>query len=56
MLALGAGPAMAASPTVSYRYDSRGRVATATYVSGSTTTTETHSYDNAGNRTSVVTQ
>lgn len=42
--------------SVSYTYDSQGRLWTATYVTPSGTTTVTYSYDNAGNRTSVVTQ
>ncbi|HUB78368.1 MAG TPA: hypothetical protein VMB03_06205 [Bryobacteraceae bacterium] len=41
--------------SVSYTYDSQGRLATATYVSGTgTTTVVTYTYDAAGNRTSVV--
>lgn len=41
--------------SVSYTYDSQGRLATATYVSGTgATTTVTYAYDAAGNRTSVV--
>ncbi|MBA9848524.1 MULTISPECIES: RHS repeat domain-containing protein [Ralstonia] len=46
-------PAVAGS--VSYTYDALGRLATAVYNNGSTTTTITYSYDAAGNRTSVVT-
>lgn len=41
--------------SVSYTYDSLGRMATVTYNNGTTTTTITYSYDAAGNRTSVVT-
>ena len=41
--------------SVSYTYDSQGRLATATYVSGTgATTVVTYTYDAAGNRTSVV--
>jgi hypothetical protein len=42
--------------SVAYTYDSQGRVWTATYTTSSGTVTVTYSYDNAGNRTSVVTQ
>jgi YD repeat-containing protein len=45
----------AAATTVSYTYDSQGRVTSVTYV-GTTTHTITYSYDAAGNRTTVVTQ
>jgi YD repeat-containing protein len=41
--------------SVSYPYDSQGRLATATYV-GATSITVTYSYDAAGNRTTVVAQ
>ena len=41
--------------TVSYTYDSLGRVTRVVYTVGSTTTTTTYSYDAAGNRTSKVT-
>jgi len=40
--------------SVTYTYDSQGRLATATYASSSGTVTVTYSYDAAGNRTSVV--
>jgi hypothetical protein len=43
-------------PTVSYTYDSQGRVATATYATVTGSVTVTYSYDAAGNRTSVVTK
>jgi YD repeat-containing protein len=49
------GSAQAAGSTVSYTYDSQGRLVTATYVSGSTTTVVAYNYDAAGNRTTVVT-
>ena len=48
-------PASAAG-SITYTYDSQGRIYTAVYVVGTTTITETYSYDPAGNRTSVVTQ
>ena len=41
--------------SVSYAYDTLGRLATVVYNNGTTTTTITYSYDAAGNRTSVVT-
>jgi YD repeat-containing protein len=41
--------------SVAYTYDTLGRLATAVYSDGTTTTTITYSYDAAGNRTSVVT-
>ena len=41
--------------SVSYSYDALGRLASAVYADGSTTTTITYSYDAAGNRTSVAT-
>ncbi|PNG53114.1 MULTISPECIES: RHS repeat domain-containing protein [unclassified Variovorax] len=41
--------------SVSYVYDALGRLASAVYSNGSTTTTITYSYDAAGNRTSVAT-
>jgi YD repeat-containing protein len=41
--------------SVSYSYDALGRLASAVYTDGSTTTTITYSYDAAGNRTSVAT-
>ena len=41
--------------SVSYTYDSQGRLATTTYISGTgTSTTVTYTYDAAGNRMSVV--
>ena len=52
-VALAAVPAHAGS--VSYSYDALGRLASAVYTDGSTTTTITYSYDPGGNRTSVVT-
>ena len=52
------GAALAAHPahagTVSYSYDTLGRLASAVYSDGSATTTITYSYDAAGNRTSVA--
>ena len=51
--ALAAYPAHAGS--VSYSYDALGRLASAIYSDGSSTTTITYSYDPGGNRTSVVT-
>jgi uncharacterized protein RhaS with RHS repeats len=54
-LALALHVAPAAATTVSYTYDSQGRVTSVTYV-GTTTHTITYSYDAAGNRTTVVTQ
>jgi hypothetical protein len=43
--------------SVSYTYDSQGRVATASYILASGgTSTVTYSYDAAGNRTSVIAQ
>ncbi|HUB80499.1 MAG TPA: RHS repeat domain-containing protein [Bryobacteraceae bacterium] len=43
--------------SVSYTYDSQGRVATATYVNASgSLTIVTYSYDAAGNRTAVIAQ
>jgi uncharacterized protein RhaS with RHS repeats len=53
-VALYFGPAMAAT-TVSYTYDSQGRLTSVTYV-GTATHTVTYTYDAAGNRTSVVAQ
>jgi uncharacterized protein RhaS with RHS repeats len=49
---LSVSPALASS--VSYSYDSQGRLMSATYV-GTSTVTITYAYDLAGNRTSVVT-
>ncbi|WP_398467565.1 RHS repeat domain-containing protein [Tardiphaga sp.] len=43
---------VSANASISYTYDQRGRLASVTYVNG---TTITYSYDNAGNRTSRVT-
>jgi YD repeat-containing protein len=51
--ALAALPAHAGS--VSYSYDALGRLASAVYADGTSTTTITYSYDAAGNRTSVAT-
>jgi hypothetical protein len=43
--------------TVSFTYDSQGRLSTATYISGTgASTVVTYTYDAAGNRTSVVAQ
>jgi len=43
--------------SVSYTYDSQGRLATATYISGTgASTVVTYTYDAAGNRTAVVAQ
>lgn len=53
LLLLAAQAAYAGS--VGYTYDALGRLATAVYNNGTTTTTITYSYDAAGNRTSVVT-
>ena len=41
--------------SVSYSYDTLGRLASAVYSDGTSTTTITYSYDAAGNRTSVAT-
>ena len=47
----------AATPSsVTYTYDSQGRLATATYASSTGSVKVTYNYDAAGNRTSVVTQ
>lgn len=46
-------PALAGS--VSYSYDTLGRVSAVIYNNGSSTTTITYTYDAAGNRTSVAT-
>ena len=46
----------APSTSVTYTYDSQGRVYQAQYSTSSGTITVTYSYDSAGNRTSVVTQ
>ena len=46
----------ASSDSVTYTYDSLGRVYQAQYTTSSGTITVTYSYDSAGNRTSVVTQ
>ncbi len=40
------------SDSITYEYDSRGRLKKITYLNG---TTIQYNYDNAGNRTSVVT-
>ena len=47
-----AGSAIAASDTVTYTYDSSGRLQSVAYANG---TVITYSYDSAGNRQSVVT-
>jgi hypothetical protein len=44
------------SSSVSYTYDSQGRLATAVYATANGSVTVTYGYDNAGNRTAVVTQ
>lgn len=41
--------------SVSYSYDALGRLASAVYSNGTSSTTITYSYDPGGNRTSVVT-
>ena len=47
--------ALAASAgSVSYSYDALGRLASAVYSDGTSTTTITYSYDAAGNRSSVA--
>ena len=56
LAALGPHPPAHAAGSITYTYDSQGRIYTAVYVVGTTTITETYSYDPAGNRTSVVTQ
>ena len=52
------GAALAGQPahagSVSYSYDTLGRLASAVYSDGSATTTITYSYDAAGNRMSVA--
>lgn len=40
--------------TVNYTYDALGRLASAVYSNGTSTTTVTYAYDAAGNRTSVA--
>jgi YD repeat-containing protein len=50
--AIAAVPAHAGS--VSYSYDALGRLATAVYTDGTSTTTITYSYDAAGNRSSIA--
>ena len=42
--------------SVSYTYDSQGRISTVTYTTGSSSMTVSYSYDNAGNRTKVTTK
>ena len=42
--------------SVTYTYDSQGRLASVTYTSAAGSVTVTYSYDSAGNRTSVVTR
>jgi YD repeat-containing protein len=49
-------PPVSSASSVAYTYDSQGRVQTAAYTTSAGTVTVTYSYDNAGNRTSVVTQ
>jgi YD repeat-containing protein len=43
-----------ATGSVTYTYDSQGRLASATYTSPTGSVTVTYSYDAAGNRTAVV--
>ncbi len=56
LLLLGVSAMPALAGTWGYTYDGQGRLTTAAYNNGTTTTTVTYSYDAAGNRTSVVTQ
>ena len=53
---LGAGISFAANAAISvtYQYDSQGRVSQAVYVNGATTRTVAYTYDAAGNWSSVV--
>lgn len=46
---------LAHAGAVNYTYDTLGRLITAVYRNGTSTTTITYSYDAAGNRTSVAT-
>jgi len=46
---------LAHAGSVSYGYDALGRLASAVFSNGTSTTSITYSYDAAGNRTSVVT-
>jgi YD repeat-containing protein len=50
-----AAPFMAHAGSVSYTYDTLGRLAKVIYNDGKTATTIAYSYDAAGNRTSVAT-
>ncbi|MPV68715.1 MULTISPECIES: RHS repeat domain-containing protein [unclassified Burkholderia] len=54
-LALLLASAAASSGSISYTYDSLGRLTKAVFNNGSSTTTVTYNYDAAGNRTSVST-
>ena len=53
VLVLAAGSALAASGSVTYSYDSLGRLVQSSYPASHA---ETYSYDNAGNRTSSSTK
>lgn len=55
-IAINGGAPTGPASSVAYTYDSQGRVQTATYTTPSGNVTVTYSYDNAGNRTSVVTR
>lgn len=55
-ISVGSGGAPNSASSVTYTYDSQGRVYTAKYTTPNGTITVTYSYDSAGNRTSVVTQ
>lgn len=53
---VGVGGVPNSQSSVTYTYDSQGRIYTAKYTTPNGTITVTYSYDSAGNRTSVVTQ
>jgi hypothetical protein len=55
-VAINGGAPSGPASSVAYTYDSQGRVQMAIYTTPSGNVTVTYSYDNAGNRTSVVTQ
>ena len=55
-LVVTAAVTLSQSNSVSYTYDSQGRLHTATYAAGTGSVTVTYSYDNAGNRTFVIAQ
>lgn len=55
-LVLGIPFAASAAISVTYQYDSQGRVSQAVYVNGATTRTVTYTYDAAGNWSSVISQ